>query len=731
MKVPHLEWNCRRLNEELGAAAPDRKAKPKRGEFAVAGLTWNHAAGPEGLLTAWQDLSETVRLLADTPSPGASVLPVEIRIRKPSGRNRTYRAELAKSGITIDAETVFGAIRALYRIRNRLCLRRAAFLKAETLDSSGAMDPALTYPALKGVSTFSLDYPAAYSEGYLRGVARAGYTGFHLNIHYSVFCRSRLLPEFRNPEAEKNLADLNRIVQAAARFGLDVYLSFYLSPLPGSHPVFRRLPELRGSRMVGTADSYILCSSHPTVRQFYAEQMTDLFGAVPELGGILAISGCEGWLHCHTACAQTEDGRCECPLCRKLEPETAVAGMFNAMGAAVHAVSPEAKFVVWNYGIFAWSDIGAEKLISRLSDDCCVMANFDTGDAYELEGVQGVAFDYSLRCTGPSEPYRKQQKAVRRGKKTFLAKCESGAPLEYCSLPYVPALTRWMRKYEGIRQSAAGALYCWKFLGYNGGLAQELAGMSAAGETPAILNRLAARDFGEKNVPAVLRAWRAFDHAMDYHPFSGPSAGYFKGPFFIGPAQPLFLQEPQKLPECFYCGSRNRTVVFTDLTFAEPFGVPAMLRALTKMLRFWRQGVTVLEGLRGKDAHERAALKAHLSLCRLFLGFLETARSMTEFYAVRDSFHLAPYTPETARKKLAKMKTIAQNELTNAERALTLLRSDPLLGFSAIYRPGITEAMLRYKIEHTKKLIEHELPFKYYSLLFSFNRHPSWTGKEF
>ena len=77
------------------------------------------------------------------------------------------------------------------------------------------------------------------------------------------------------------------------------------------------------------------------------------------------------------------------------------------------------------------------------------------------------------------------------------------------------------------------------------------------------------------------------------------------------------------------------------------------------------------------------------------------------------------------------MKAVAQDELANAERALTLLRSDPLLGFSAIYRPGITEAMLRYKIEHTKKLIEQELPAKYYGLLFSFNRHPSWTGKEF
>ena len=60
----------------------------------------------------------------------------------------------------------------------------------------------------------------------------------------------------------------------------------------------------------------------------------------------------------------------------------------------------------------------------------------------------------------------------------------------------------------------------------------------------------------------------------------------------------------------------------------------------------------------------------------MFLCFLETARNMTEFYAVRDSFHTGSYTQETARNKITKLKQIAERELENSLLALELLRSD-------------------------------------------------------
>ena len=730
MNIPNLQWNYRRLTEKKHPFLLDEKAVPRKNEIRISSFLIRGSDSPECLHNAAEDLlafcREALRL---NPEDGRG-FPLHLSIRGEKGRNRDYRMEIGKEEITIHAATAYGAVCALFRLQNQLRLRRAPFLRKGVFDSRNALDPALTHPAFKSASTGTTDWPFAYPDGYLLGIARNGYTGFHLNLRMDLFSDSEILPELACRNAEKNREQLRNIINAADRFGLDVFLSLYLVPLPGNHALFSRHPELRGSRLIGTKDRYVLCSSHPLTLRFYAQEMRALFRQVPNLAGVIAISGCEGWLHCHTACAQNPDGSCDCPRCRKIEPEQSVAAMFAAMADAVAQSAPGARFIVWNYGIFSWTDIGAEKLIAHLPENCSVMANFDTGDSYRLEGARGVAFDYSLRCVGPSQPCLRQKEAAEKRGLEFMVKTESGASLEFCSLNCIPALSRWMRKYRRIRQTASGALFNWKFLGCNGELAQELAGLTASGETERILERLAIRDFGRENLRNVLCAWREFDRAMEHHPFSNPSAGYFKGPFFIGPAQPLFLTPPDKLPPLFKNGGNS--MVMTDLTFVEPFGVKAFLKALKKMEKHWADGLSALDGiLPPEDAYRKAKIHSHLSLCRLFLCYIRTARHMTEFYALRESLHLEPYTPESVRETFSSMRRIAQAEQENTTLALQLLHSDKSLAFSYTYHYGISEAMCRFKLRHTEHLLQVELPRKFYGMQFAFNQRPCWTGKEF
>ena len=122
-----------------------------------------------------------------------------------------------------------------------------------------------------------------------------------------------------------------------------------------------------------------------------------------------------------------------------------------------------------------------------------------------------------------------------------MAKLESGAPLEFCSLAYVPAMTRWQRKYDGVMTSATGALFNWKFIGYNEGLAQKAAGYTSMGEGADLIKKMAIREFGKANSAKAVAAWKQFDRAMDFHPFSRNSAGYFKGPFFIEIDNPFLI----------------------------------------------------------------------------------------------------------------------------------------------------------------------------------------------
>lgn len=703
--IPGSKKIFTRLTSPIPPIKPDPSAVLEEKEIPCAGFR------PVGDISSIQVNSALKLLKSSLKNFSGPKLPLEISVDSTDGKSRKHTIRITEKKVTIHAATPFGAARALYRLRSRFALRKAPFLKTGSWDSRKTLDPALAHLIFKDDSLFELGPVETYHKNYLQRIAAAGYTGFHINVDLSVFTRSALLPAMNHPQAEKYLAELRWITERAKEFGLDVYLSLYLQPLRGGYAVFQEHPEIRGSRMVNTDDLYVLCTSQPLARKYYAEQMTNLFTSVPDLGGILAIAGCEGWLHCHTANMPDT-----CPNCRgkNIEYETAV--MYNESAAALKKASPEAKFVVWTYNIFSWSDKSAEKFISYLSTDCCLMANFETDEEFTVEGATATIYDYSVRNIGPSKATAKQRKTALKNGIPFLAKCESGTSLECYSISYLPVMTRWQKKFERIVQNASGSLMNWKFIGFNDeGLSQLAAGMTAMGEGKDLLKRLAVCEFGKDAAENVLAAWKLFDESMEHHPFSNQTSGYFKGPFYIGPAQPLFLYQPKKVPE-FFERSGHRELWITNLSFVEPFGVKVILKSINKMLKYWDSGCELLKDIPGK----------HTALARLYRGFLRTAVNMTEFYEVRDSFYYAPYTPEQMRSKLLKLKEIALRELDNAKEALAILQEFPELAFSYTYHYGISEEMCKWKIQHTENLLKRELPMKYYALLFGRHRRPRW-----
>lgn len=704
--VPGGNKTYKFLTSPIAPVKPDKTARKRKDEITAASFEIEYTGNAPQVVIALDDLKQA------TADLSGGTVKLQIEVAEPSGRSREHKITIQSGMIRIEARTAFGAARAIRRIIARLDLRRAPFLEKGEWDSADTLEPSIAHSAFKHDTLVDLNWPEAYPENYLRRIAAAGYTGFHVNVNMTIFCQSVLFPELNDPKAEDNRKDLLSLVECAGKYGLDIFLSLYLQPMRGTHPVFARRPDVRGSRMVNTADLFLLCSSHPDVHEFYAEQMRDLFTAVPGLGGILAISGCEGWLHCHTA-NQPDT----CPICAGKDIEKETAKMYNAMAKAVKDVSPESRFIVWNYGIFAWTDPCAEKFISNLSTDCTVMTNFDTGDNYPLEGAEGTYFDYSLSCVGPSHSYLKQAETAAAHKQEFMAKLESGAPLEYCSLAYVPAMTRWQRKYDRVMESSAtGGMFNWKFIGYNCGLSQQAAGYTSMGEGKDLIRKIAIREFGKANASKMIAAWKQFDKAMQYHPFSGGTAGYFKGPFFIGPAQPLFLKEPTEIPPLFQYANPHRSAWATSLSFVTPFGVNAVLKALKKMRTLMEKGCALLPDNAG----------FHGAVCRMFLCYIRTAYNMTDFFRLRDSFYWAPYSPEQALVKIRAMRQIAREELENTKEAMAILEEYPEIAFSYTYRHGISMEQCEWKVKHTERLIDHDLPAMYYGITFGRHRHPVW-----
>ena len=665
-----------------------------------------------------------------------SVDPTDGRV---SGRSRREHViTVRRDGVDIAGVSEWGAACGLYHLQRLMKLRKRPALRLGILRGHPALEPSLTCLAFKRGTVDNLDHPAAYHENYLARIARAGYTGFHIDPGFHLFYWSEILPELNHPRAEKNLAILRDIVARARRFGLDVFLTPYVPMLPADHPVFRRHLKLRGSEVVATKGLYVLCAGRDRGRRFYAEQAARLFRSVPGLAGVFLITGCEGLLHCYTAPASRPENRTDCPCCRHKNPEQTVSRLVNGMAAAVKKVSPDALVAAWLYHASTWSETAdATRHVSLLSRDCAFMGNFDTGEFLEREGVRAMACDYNLSVVGPSQAFRRQAQAAVRGGLKIMAKLESGCPREIHAVPSIPANTRWARKYRRVIESGAtGTMFAWQFCSFTGSLSEELAGWLSWKPCPSpgtLLRRLAAREFGEENAARVVRAWRWFDRAMDHFPYSAFTSAFRCGPFSIGFAHPLIMDSlrPGDLAPCFWLDGETKQcpMFITDLSWTHPFGSEVCLKSLIKTERAWARGCALLEAASPpgpQDTTAVAALDAHQALAHAILCILRTAIHTVHFLDMRDRYFREPGNLVTVRRRLTALRKIARQELANAEDGLQCMRRNIRIGFDYSNNAGFTESMVSAKLAHTRRLIDEALPYRMFIHSASVNSRDEW-----
>ncbi|MBI4028306.1 MAG: hypothetical protein HY360_25200 [Verrucomicrobia bacterium] len=669
-----------------------------------------------------------------------------LKIAGPVSR-RSCSWRVSAEAIHLSGISEWGAACGLYHLQRLLRLNRAPYLAAGRTDAAPALEPSLTCLAFKRGHIDELDYPAAYHENYLVRIARAGYTGFHIDPAFHLFYQSDILPELNHSQVEKNLAILRDVAARARKFALEVFLTLYIHPLAANHPVFRRHPELRGSEIVAANGLRVLCAGRKTVQRFYAEQAARLFRGAPGLGGIFLITGCEGLVHCYTAPASRPQNQTDCPCCRRKDPEKTVAVLVNGMARAVKQVAPKALVVAWSYGAFTWTKTpDAVEHVSLLSRDCAFMGNFDTGETIRREGLRCMSSDYSLALVGPSRVFRRQAQAAARHGLKIMAKVESGCPREIHAMPSIPANTRWVRKYARLLDSGAtGAMFAWQFCSFTGSLSEELAGWMSWKPCPPtveLLHRLAVRDFGERNAARVVSAWRWFDRAMDYHPYSAFTSSFRCGPFSIGFAHPLIFDplQPGELIPSFWLdspGTKQRPMFITDLAWTHPFGSDACLKSLIKTERAWARGCALLEDASpaclgaGRSSGNRNApadgqLDAHQALARALLCMVRTAIHTVRFLDIRDRYFREPSNLALARRRLTEMRAIARRELANAEDGLRYLPRNIQIGYDYSNEAGFTEAMVRSKIEHTRWLIDWALPCRMFYHSFAEHGRDEW-----
>ncbi len=706
-------------------AFPPRPWRLGAGEFPIDESWAIRAEGPleDPGPFALEELGSFFRDAAGfAPRRGAGGKAIVLRVsRKAAGRPEaeSYLLKASPDGIAIEAGSWRGALYGVYYLEQLLLDRGAPALTPGEISRRPRYDVRM-FGEVYGTFTISgLRIERPVSRDTFSALSRFGANATFTFVNLGDYLDGRIFPELANPDREKNLTELGRLAETARSAGLSLYLDAYNPKLPSGHPVFAAHPNARGARQHG-GDIRCLCPSDPETLAFLAEAWADVFRRVPALGGMVAIIGGEGFYHCYM---RTGPEGPDCPRCRARSPEDVVAGLTNAVFRAIREVRPEAELLAWPYSAFVWSrDPRQLGLIAKLDPGVQIVPEIDKDQLYPKDGYVKNIWDYSIDFIGPSDRCLAMAEAARRRGLKVCCKTETAVSLEFNGVPYIPCLERWGERLDAVAALRPDSIfYAYDITGFTRSRPEELAGRMSwtpSGTATEEIRKMAVRDFGPAAADRVVEAWARFSEAVGHMPHL--THGYYTGPSFIGPGQPLPLEETN-LPSAlfgrlFYLAENDVSGGASSASLVRPVYAPdiqispAEAADHDRATALWEKGVETLRlAERDVPAWRAAEYARERDLAEYFLTMVRAVGHGNRFFALRREFAAlmkdrAP--AEAARGRalelLDGLRLIVEADLRNARAALPFIRRLPGLDFAVRldldYRPlaEIVASKIRY-----------------------------------
>ena len=528
-----------------------------------------------------------------------------------------------------------------------------------------------------------------FPDGYLEKLVRVGINGVWMQAVLSTLAPAKAFPEF-GEGAETRLANLRKLVERAARYGLRVFL--YINEPRAQPPAFfRDRPELRGAEQGGF---YCMCTAVGEVREWLADSLTHVFEKVPGLGGVFTISMSENLTNCFSK--GTQDS---CPRCRKRALEDAVSEVAWAVRDGVRGASRNAEIIIWDWGWPPWGSrrnrLGS-KIISRLPTDIRLLSVSEWDLPVERGGVESRVGEYSISSVGPGPRARRNWRLARKRGIPPMAKTQFNNTWEISAVPYIPVPYLIARHCANLRREGVrGLMASWTLGGYpspNLAVAKEFY-FEPVGETEEILARVAARRYGLAAVAHVLRAWKAFSDSFEEFPYGvriysiptqhGPSNLLRAKPSGVAPSMILFPQDGLRT----WCG---------------PYPPEVVRDQFSAMARGWRQGLDAFRravDLAGEP--QRPQAREDLAVAEVCRIHFQSVANQVEFYRLREQ----PDTPE----RRSKMRELVEAEIELARELYPLARRHSVVAFEATNHYYYRPLDLAETIVHGRYLLEHEL----------------------
>ncbi|MDD5664023.1 MAG: hypothetical protein PHT71_07190, partial [Victivallaceae bacterium] len=324
---------------------------------------------------------------------------------------------------------------------------------------------------------------------------------------------------------EKRQQALRELTERATKYGIKVYLYF-------NEPRAMPLDFFKGREgWLGYQDLLnnmgSLCVSNQDIKNRLKNGCTELFKAVPGLGGVFTITMSENLTNC---LSKPRIKHIKCKHCEQRGIPEVVAEVNNIIEAGIHLASPEADVIVHTW---AWDSEWLGKAIERLNQNVKIMSVSETALPTEANGIKGRVSDYSMSKIGPG-PFACEvwKKASAHGLEV-LAKVQINNTWECSAVPYIPVPGLVEEHLKNLKDhNISGLMTAWTLGGYPGGNYDLL-------YCPK--EEIAISKFGKKAAHHILNAWECFDKAFVEFPLNGCNQLY-KAPQNFGPMNLLHLK---------------------------------------------------------------------------------------------------------------------------------------------------------------------------------------------
>jgi hypothetical protein len=477
-------------------------------------------------------------------------------------------------------------------------------------------------------------------------------------------------------------------------------------------------------------DIHCLCPSDPKTLQYIADSWAEVFRRVPDLGGMVAIIGGEGFYHCYM---RTGPQGPDCPRCRSRSAEDVVADLTNAVFREIRKVKPDVELLAWPYSAFVWSKEPYQlDLISKLDPGIQFVSEIDKDHIYHKDGYDKSIWDYSIDFIGPSDRYVAQREAILRHGGKQCCKTETATAWEHTGVPYIPCMQRWGERMDAInRQKPNSIYYAYDCTGFTRSRPEELAGRLSWAPSEGAdeeIRRIAVRDFGPEVADDVLQAWKLFSEALGHCSYL--THGYYMGPSFIGPGQPLMLEDKDLPPELFgrffYLAENDLSEGTSSASmlrpiYTEDWRVSEAERAdLDKAVELWDAGVKLLECARTRVAEpHRKEFQRELDMAAYLQASFHSVADLNRFFTLRREYRELTGDEQSiaanrdrALQLLNEMEEVAKEDLVVARRALPIARRghnlDLAVRMDMDYPP--LAKIIEAKIRRTEQTLRQEIP---------------------